>query len=57
MADRLNGMVICARCKKMFYPGTAGCRIRFKEVNKDVRYFVFCSQCVKEFNKFVKKEI
>lgn len=57
MADRLNGMVPCSRCKRMFYPETAGCRVRLKETNKDARYFVFCSQCLKEFNKFAKKEI
>lgn len=57
MSDRLNGMIICSRCGKMYYPETGGVRIRAKEVSKDARYFVFCGQCLKEFNKFVKKEI
>lgn len=57
MADRLNGMVPCSRCKKPFYPGTGGVRIRAKEVSKDARYYIFCPQCLKEFNKFAKKEI
>lgn len=57
MADRLNGMAVCSRCKRMFYPETAGCRVRLKEVSKDTRYYMFCSRCLKEFNKFAKKEI
>ena len=57
MTDRLNGMVVCSRCKKMFYPESNGARIRMKETGKDARYFMFCNLCVKEFNKFTKKEI
>lgn len=57
MGDRLHGMNVCSRCKKAFYLDSSGARIRCKELSKNSEYYILCANCLKEFKKFIRKEI